>query len=563
MPQRVPLALRHGPLTVYLKPLERCPDLAAFVRAEQGVREARAAGISCRVIEDAVAEPDAATVGGAVGEMPTLGGMYRLIHEISRGAMGVVYRAEDLGLGRPVAIKVLRSDLAQNSDLVSRFKDEAAILASLHHRNLVQVHSFGRQGEDVYFVMELVEGRPLSDVLRELEQRGEYVELALVSQIVEEIGDALEAMHAVGLIHRDVKPANILLDHHHGRAVLVDVGVARRRDARGDAAGTPGFAAPESFTDSAQTSETDVYGLAATGYMMLTGQAPFGSRNIHQVLHRQLYVGTRPPSEVRPELSKAIDVVVLKGLEADAGKRYTSASAFAVALSSAIRRASDRADATPTPRRRSPITVAPSTAGSAVGAPLVATPVLAETTDLGAVRGAIFRVASKVLMHQFGDAWVRHLGESDASLAEVLRPSLEASHWRPLELYLELMRRVSEQIEPRHVARLIGRSTISATFARFFGADPASMPPAGLLHAATSYWTKYHSWSRVRVEDRPGGVSVVIIGSPGEESMCSLVGGMLQRIAELAGAEDVVVEHVHCAPRGDEDDRFEVSWPSR
>ena len=111
--------------------------------------------------------------------------MYRILHEISRGAMGVVYRAEDLGLGRPVAIKVLRSDLARNLDLVSRFREDAAMLASLRHRNLVNVYSFGSEDEEVYFVMELVEGESLKDILLDLAHERSLP--ALLSELVERL----------------------------------------------------------------------------------------------------------------------------------------------------------------------------------------------------------------------------------------------------------------------------------------------------------------------------------------------------------------------------------------
>ena len=159
--------------------------------------------------------PDA----GALATGTILGGSYRIVHELSRGAMGVVYRGEDLGLNRPVAIKVLRSDLASDKDLVARFRTEAAILASLHHPNLVQIYALGEHQGEVYFAMELVEGQPLSEVLRATLERKEWFPTEAAAQITLEIGDALDAMHQLGLIHRDVKPANILLDRERDRAV--------------------------------------------------------------------------------------------------------------------------------------------------------------------------------------------------------------------------------------------------------------------------------------------------------------------------------------------------------
>src|SRR5262249_47957231 len=184
-------------------------------------------------------------------------------------------------------------------DLVSRFRAEAGLLASLHHRNLVQVYALGEHAGDVYFVMELVEGQPLSEVLRAQLERSEWFPTAAVAQIALEIGDALEGRQEVGVIHRDVKPANILLDRERDRAVLVDVGVAVKAGDQRDAAGTPGFAAPESFLDQADTPTTDVYGLAATVYCMLTGKPPFGAGPAPQVVQRQLNDPLAPPSELR------------------------------------------------------------------------------------------------------------------------------------------------------------------------------------------------------------------------------------------------------------------------
>jgi hypothetical protein len=188
------------------------------------------------------------------------------------------------------------------------------------------------------------------------------------------------------------------------------------------------------------------------------------------------------------------------------------------------------------------------------GAPLDA------PTSLGAVRGAVFRVASKVLAHQIGDAWVRHVGETDAMLADLLRSNLPPMHWRPLESFIALMQRASERVDATQTARIIGRSTITATFPRFFGADPATLRPEQVLLAAEAYWSRYHQWSRVQIEDTTAAVHVVVVGGPGDEVVCALVAGTLQRITEMSGARAVTVDHPTCAHRGDEITRFVVTW---
>ncbi|MBL0220477.1 MAG: diguanylate cyclase [Myxococcales bacterium] len=311
---------------------------AALSRCYGALRAAPPGDVRIVASDERVVETESGSDTGGLSVGTIVGGTYRVVHELSRGAMGVVYRGEDLGLNRSVAIKVLRSDLASDRDLVQRFRAEAGILASLHHPNLVQVYALGEHAQDVYFVMELVEGQPLSEVVRATLERKEWFPTAAVAQIALEIGDALDAMHALGLIHRDVKPANILLDRERDRAVLVDVGVAVKAGDARDAAGTPGFAAPESFLDHADAPTTDVYGLAATVYCMLTGRPPFGSGPAPQVVQRQMSDPLTPPSTLRPTLSDAVDAVLLKALAPTPKKRWASASTFAIALGRALER---------------------------------------------------------------------------------------------------------------------------------------------------------------------------------------------------------------------------------
>jgi len=253
--------------------------------------------------------------------------------------MGTVYCGEDSTLHRPVAIKVLKPELASDSQLVSRFRAEARILASLRHPNLVHIYSFGTEKGMVYFVMELVDGMPISELIIRSQEAGEPIDTDVVAAIAEEIADALDEIHAVGVIHRDVKPANILLDQVRGRAVLVDVGVAIRFEEVGDAAGTPGFAAPESFVQGGEENPaTDVYGLAATVYTMLTGTPPFRGTRLSELLDHQLHSKPVAPSLLRPSLSRGVDDVLLRALSPGPTARYRSAMAFAIALSKALSR---------------------------------------------------------------------------------------------------------------------------------------------------------------------------------------------------------------------------------
>ncbi|MDB4959198.1 MAG: Serine/threonine protein kinase, partial [Myxococcales bacterium] len=455
-------------------------------------------------------DTDAGTENGSLSAGTIVGGTYRVVHELSRGAMGVVYRGEDLGLGRPVAIKVLRSDLASDRDLVDRFRAEAAILASLHHRNLVQVYALGEHAGEVYFVMELVEGQPLSEVLRATLERREWFPTEAVAQIALEIGDALDAMHALGLIHRDVKPANVLLDRERDRAVLVDVGVAVKAGNQSDAAGTPGFAAPESFLEQQGGPTTDVYGLAATLYCLITGRPPFGSGPAPQVVQRQLNDPLPPPSTLRPGISEAVDAVLAKALAPTPRRRWASASTFAIALGRALERGSGVHKMPP---------VAEDVALAAAEAVLRPTAGIAELEDFvaidkpvvtGRVRAAHLRVLSRILQHHVGESGMSKLRMERPELASIFAPTLAPLAWVDLSELVSALGCSQELLPGGLVSRKVGRGTMSATFARLFGADPTSLPPETVMQALPTFWARYHDWGEIEVTVQEGAADVLI-----------------------------------------------------
>ncbi len=490
-----------------------------------------------------------------------VGGTYRVVHELSRGAMGVVYRGEDLGLNRAVAIKVLRSDLASDRELVSRFRAEAGILASLHHPNLVQVYALGEHAGDVYFVMELVEGQPLSEVLRATLERKEWFPTAAVAQITMEIADALDAMHELGLIHRDVKPANILLGD---RSVLVDVGVAVKAGDARDAAGTPGFAAPESFLEPTDAPTTDVYGLAATAYCMLTGRPPFGSGPAPQVVQRQISDPLVPPSQLRFTLTEAVDAVLAKGLHPSAKKRWTSATTFAVALGRALERLPEPAPADEEPSE----TADPIKTAEAVLAPTSGLEVERALSlpsmriVVGSVRAAHLRVLSRLLQHHLGEGGMAKIVNDYPQLAQALSSTLAPLAWIDLSDLVAALDRARDRVPSQLVPRKVGRGTMSATFPRLFGADPASLPAETVLAALPTCWGRFHDWGDIIVDVEPNTASVVMGGYPGSVDVCELVEAELERIVELTGAREVMTAHTTCACKGDARCEFRLSWTS-
>jgi len=514
---------------------------------------------SARVTENLpVAEASRLTIGTIVG------GTYRVVHELSRGAMGVVYRGEDLGLGRPVAIKVLHSDLASDRELVSRFRAEAGLLASLHHPNLVQVYALGEHAGDVYFVMELVEGQSLAEVVRTTLQRNEWFPTAAAAQIALEIGDALDAMHQVGVIHRDVKPANVLLDRERDRAVLVDVGVAVKAGGPRDAAGTPGFAAPESFLDHADAPTTDVYGLAATVYCVLTGRPPFGAGAASEVVQRQLGEPLAPPSELRPSLSEAVDAVLTKALAPMAKKRWASASTFAIALARAL----ERLPVNQVQVTRSiedsiddPISAAEVLLGPTEGIDSALLRKAANTrVVIGHVRAAHLRVLSRLLQHYLGEAGLAQLVREAPALAGVLSTTLAPLGWVTLADLVTTLELARTHVPNQLVPRKVGRGTMSATFTRLFGDDPAKLSAEAVLTALPALWARYHDWGELEVSVGPGSADLVLHGYAGSLDVCALVAAELERIVELTGAGTVGVTHPACAFTGARRCEYRVTW---
>jgi diguanylate cyclase (GGDEF)-like protein len=535
---------------------------AALSRCYNALRAAPIGDVRIVPSDDRAQDADSGADTGSLSAGTTVGGTYRVVHELSRGAMGVVYRGEDLGLGRPVAIKVLRSDLASDRDLVDRFRAEAGILASLHHKNLVQVYALGEHAGDVYFVMELVEGQPLSEVLRATLERREWFPVEAVAQIALEIGDALDAMHALGLIHRDVKPANILLDRERDRAVLVDVGVAVKAGNQSDAAGTPGFAAPESFLEQEGGPQTDVYGLASTMYCALTGRPPFGSGPAPQVVQRQLNDPMMPPSQMRAGLSEAVDVVFRKALQPNPKKRWASASTFAIALGRALERMSGELRVPPSDEDVA-VLQAESVLGPTQGIDEASgvVPLSSVRPEVsGKVRAAHLRVLSKILQHHIGESGIAKMKNERPDLANVLASTLAPLAWVDLADLVAALDLTKAALPNALVPRKIGRGTMSATFARLFGADPSSLSPEKVMAALPTFWDRYHEWGGVAVEVATGAADVRLEGYPGSTEVCAMVAAELERIVELTGAVEVVSSHPRCRCEGNQRCEFQITW---
>jgi len=262
------------------------------------------------------------------GEPKRLGG-YEILGRIGKGGMGTVYKAQQVSLNRPVALKILPRTLAANEDFVKRFIREARSAATLHHPNIVQAIDVGLAEGYYYFAMELVDGEGLDAVLR----REGPLEQTRAVQVMEQVCSALAAAHEAGIVHRDIKPSNIMFDFK-GQVRVTDFGLAKRIEgdiavtADGQALGTPAYVAPEMAKSGVSDARSDLYSLGATMFHVLAGRPPFVGRNSSEVLIKQ---ATEPPlflSSLAPRVDPRLCRIIDRLLRKDPDDRYTSAKAL-------------------------------------------------------------------------------------------------------------------------------------------------------------------------------------------------------------------------------------------
>ena len=269
-------------------------------------------------------------------------GRYRVLGRVGAGSMGVVLRAEDLFLERPVAIKIV--DPSPDPAVGQRFVKEAQALAQVRHENIVQVYAFGPFQYSAYLAMELVIGESLEQVIDTHLQSGTTVPLPRAIAFLRAIGQGLEAVHARRLVHRDVKPANVIIEKGTDRPVLIDFGLARRRSASSPkmsiTGGTPMYMAPEQAKDpdgTRVTARTDIYALACTAFELLTGRPVFEGNDIYTVLLAHMTKEPRRVSSLRPELAP-IDDILRRALSKEPQDRHASVSELITALEAGIAR---------------------------------------------------------------------------------------------------------------------------------------------------------------------------------------------------------------------------------
>ena len=263
---------------------------------------------------------------------------YELDQEIGRGGMGVVYRAKDRRLKRTVAIKVLPPELAFRSEIKTRFLREAETAAQLNHPNIVDIYAVDEAEGIVYFVMAYITGDNLA---KRLHDHG-ALSVDETRRTLRDVADALAYAHERGVIHRDIKPDNILIDAQSGRPMVTDFGIARaisegdsRLTATGIAIGTPTYMSPEQAAgERAIDGRSDLYSLGILGYQMLTGQPPFIANSTPAILVKHISERPTPVEQRRADVPQDLARVIMMLLEKDPANRFPSASAVVVALDS-------------------------------------------------------------------------------------------------------------------------------------------------------------------------------------------------------------------------------------
>lgn len=261
-------------------------------------------------------------------------GDYRLLHRLGRGGMGEVFLAEQENLGRQVALKILQESSFPTPNTSLRFHREARSLAKLRHPNVVTVFDFGVEDGLHYLVMEFIPGQDLSKTLQEATDDGEAIPPSTAVRWAAEIARALEGVHEVGILHRDVKPSNIRITPE-GRAVLVDFGLVSMPTADGPTLtssflGSPSYASPEQVSGQTKLdARSDVFSLGTTLYRCITGQLPFEGDELEQLFHKILSVEAVAPKRLNPGIPRELDLVIRHAMEKDPSHRYASATAFA------------------------------------------------------------------------------------------------------------------------------------------------------------------------------------------------------------------------------------------
>lgn len=280
-------------------------------------------------------------------------GHYRIESVLGAGGMGQVFRARHIHLDRPVALKVMHSGLAHDTGFQARFRQEARAIAALQHPNIIEVYDFGEQNGLMFLVMELLTDGSLRGLMQQHAREGKAWSLTLAIDLVQQAAEGLAYAHSQGMVHRDIKPDNMLLRAASGVPAgrytlkITDFGLARMAEgatmtATGTAMGTPAYMSPEQCQGAHVDLRSDLYALGVVLYEVTTGYLPFTAATLSEAAYKHVFVAPTPPRQVRPELPAGLEAITMRLLAKKPEERYVSANEVA----SALRGLLERPDAT-------------------------------------------------------------------------------------------------------------------------------------------------------------------------------------------------------------------------
>ena len=257
---------------------------------------------------------------------------YQIIEELGAGGMGRVYRALDRKLDEEIAIKVIRPDVASDRSALERFASELKLARQIVHRNVARMFDLSESGRIPFITMEYVRGENLKRLIRKVGRLAPAQALPIAAEICRGLAEA----HRLGIVHRDLKPQNVMIDEE-GQARILDFGLARLAggrvtEPRMSRSGTPAYISPEQITGQAVDGRSDLYSLGVVLYEMLTGQTPFQSESVEEIIDRHVHEPAPDPRQVNPGLSAGLSALILRLLEKDPARRFQSAAEAGQAL---------------------------------------------------------------------------------------------------------------------------------------------------------------------------------------------------------------------------------------
>jgi eukaryotic-like serine/threonine-protein kinase len=263
---------------------------------------------------------------------------YRLEGLLGKGGMARVYRAVDVRLKRYVAVKVIDTPFRAESEYTTRFEREAQAIAQLNHPHIVQLYRYGEADGVLYMAMQYVQGADLATILDSYRQHGELMPPADAVRVIREVCLALDYAHGRGVIHRDVKPSNIMLDKN-SRSVLTDFGLSLLSElgTQGEVFGTPHYIAPEQAISSAgAVPQSDLYSIGVILYELFTGRLPFDGADVMDIAMRHLSESPPLPSTYRADINPELEAVIVKTLAKKPEERFPTGAALSKALERAL-----------------------------------------------------------------------------------------------------------------------------------------------------------------------------------------------------------------------------------